>query len=505
MEKVGVLTQEQMRAIEEKIRTLKIPLSSEAGGLIMATEGERLLKAMRKVLSITKPAAGEEPSEGVRSLEEIARGTERAIEICKDKNSSENARFKAANWIYRLREAVYNTTFEEVDSEGHTISEVPTPKGKKETPYIKLSEQKPEGKGMGEVALEIMNEISNYPSSTTRLPKDFAKALTVSGGEVRNLIKDEAKVGEIERDNESNELINGTKIGLMGLDGYTISLIIALAETLNEQDRYFRTGNKLIGAKEWLREKYGDTMAISGSVELNGENREYPYIIVLYEALAAKMRGAGKTRGGKDAKIVRDKIKKLQDKFYIIPDGVAPNGDKLVREVRYINIPENIAIHKKSGKRVEIGCIIRLSPQLSQAGEVAYKSIGGGIIQAIGGAQQSAITWNLILKLIWARGIGKVLSKNKGVLLDELATGSYSELSKAKKEKLLKEALGKAKMAGIITGYKFRGEGEKECIDFYFNMNYIKAAEEENETGTKSPKNGGLHPKNGGLHPEAQK
>lgn len=358
---------------------------------------------------------------------------------------------------------------------------------------------------LSQFALQTVAEIrKRRGSSGTLVSKDLMRGLALTEGDATKYITDEKLREDIKALQEKGELIAGTMEGLQGGGAYLKSITIALASTLNEQSEYFKTQTSGAGARDVLKERFGDTVQIEWTKSISprtgsklskkhpqGEERAVPYVIIVYEDFADKLRKAGSKRGGKDAAGVRDYFKALAGKQYLL-DGGKVGGKRTVVGVAYCTIPASIYTISGRGKAVrttEVGCILSLSPQFSATAQ-KYTYLGPGVLQRIGGAKQKDITMNLLALLSYVRGTAEVWKKNKSELLGVISPGETYKKNPSRGISDFFEAVEKVKAAGLITEYRETGEGKEIVSVFTFNPDYVPK-EKRGEISTETPENHG--------------
>lgn len=336
-------------------------------------------------------------------------------------------------------------------------------------------------KGSSANALLELKKLSQRPGvSQIQIPKDLMQTQTHSVGDTLKYIKDPEKRQNIKKLQSKGKLLAGTLEGLSGGTAYLKSFTIALAQTLNEQSKYYKTEEDYSGVPESLIptlftekvELRRDSITIGG--EKTGgktERRKSPYILVSYEDLASKMRGKGKKRGGKDAVQIRDYIENLSGKQYLL-DG----GKGTILGIPFLTKP--ISIYREDTGE-EVGCLLSLSPQFSKTLR-GYTGLRADTIQLIGGGRQKDITMSLLDLLLYVRGTdrGNTWKKNKGDLLSKIGGGKTYSGRPGKREEHFKEAIQKVKDSGLILDYKEEKNNSGETISvFYYNPDYSKGEE----------------------------
>lgn len=352
-----------------------------------------------------------------------------------------------------------------------------------------------------------LGELKRIAQSTkpgqVRIPKDFMQLQTYSKGDTLNFVKDPKVRKNIERLQSQGKLLSGTLEGLSGGEAYLKSFIIALAQILNEQSKYYRTDGKLSGVPrnlipdifgEDVKIKETDSISLPVEVrkdkgtEIIQESRTFPYIIVSYEDLAGKLRGEGKQRGGKDADFIRTYIENLSGKQYLY-GGIAKNGTPLVYGIKLLS--KDITIYRgdrrdPDGDLKEVGCLLRLSSQFSDTLR-GYTGLRANTIQMIGGGRQKDITMSLLDLLLYVRGTDRdyIWKKNKEDLLSQIAKSKVYKGRPKRREEDFLEAIDKVKRCGLITSYREeKTPGGESLSVFMFNPNYSKKEEETPDVQT---------------------
>ena len=336
-----------------------------------------------------------------------------------------------------------------------------------------------------------------------RIPKDFMQLQTYSKGDTLNFVKDPKLRKNIQRLQSQGKLLSGTLEGLSGGEAYLKSFIIALAQILNEQSKYYRTDGKLSGVPRGLiPEIFGEDVKIKETdsislpvevkkdkgTEILQEERTFPYIIVSYEDLAGKLRGEGKQRGGKDADFIRTYIENLSGKQYLY-GGIGKNGTPWVYGIKLLS--KDITIYRgdrrdPDGELKEVGCLLRLSSQFSDTLR-GYTGLRANTIQMIGGGRQKDITMSLLDLLLYVRGTDRdyIWKKNKEDLLSQIAKSKVYKGRPKRREEDFLEAIGKVKRCGLITSYREeKSPGGETLSVFMFNPYYSKKEEETPDVQT---------------------
>ena len=310
-----------------------------------------------------------------------------------------------------------------------------------------------------------------------------------SVGDTLQYIKDPQTKEHIQKLQDKGRLLAGTLEGLSGGGAYLKSFTIALAQTLNEQSKYYKTEEDLSGIpKDLIPDIFGEGVEVQRKdspslpvkvrkdkgLDLQKESRKHPYILVSYEDLASKMRGEGKKRGGKDSEYIQDYISDLSGKQYLLA-----NGNGAIIGVPFI-VKELTIYREKDGK--EVGCLLRLSPQFSKSVR-KYTLLRSDTIQRIGGGRQRDITMNLLDLLLSVRGTERgaeaVWRKDKESLLAQIATSKRYVRQKAERERDFQEAIQKAKDSLLILEYREYKTYSGTISEFRFNPDYSKRDREE--------------------------
>ena len=349
-------------------------------------------------------------------------------------------------------------------------------------------------------ALEELRKISKstHPDKI-QIPKDLMETQVHSAGDTLQYIKDPKVKEGIRKRQEKGELLAGTLEGLSGGGAYLKSFTIALSQTLNEQSKYYKTEEDLSGVpKDLIPDIFGEGVEVQrkdspslpvkvrkdgGGIDLQRENRKFPYILVSYEELARKMKGEGKSPGGTDISYIRDYISDLSGKQYLLSNGTDPRtGNLIVIGVPFL-VKELIIYRGKEGQSLkEVGCLLRLSPQFSKSVR-KYTLLRADTIQRIGGGRQKDITMNLLDLLLYVRGteMGEesLWRKDKESLLAQIATSKRYVRQKAEMERDFQEAVQKVKDSLLILDYREERSPSGLVSVFKFNPNYSKKDRED--------------------------
>ena len=349
-------------------------------------------------------------------------------------------------------------------------------------------------------ALEELRKISKstHPDKI-QIPKDLMETQVHSAGDTLQYIKDPKVKEGIRKRQEKGELLAGTLEGLSGGGAYLKSFTIALSQTLNEQSKYYKTEEDLSGVpKDLIPDIFGEGVEVQrkdspslpvkvrkdgGGIDLQRENRKFPYILVSYEELARKMKGEGKSPGGTDISYIRDYISDLSGKQYLLSNGTDPRtGNLIVIGVPFL-VKELIIYRGKEGQSLkEVGCLLRLSPQFSKSVR-KYTLLRADTIQRIGGGRQKDITMNLLDLLLYVRGTERgeesLWRKDKESLLAQIATSKRYVRQKAEMERDFQEAVQKVKDSLLILDYREERSPSGLVSVFKFNPNYSKKDRED--------------------------
>ena len=324
---------------------------------------------------------------------------------------------------------------------------------------VKLSAQDPGG------AVQELKKLSKAPPlAKVKISRDLMDTQIHSRGETLDIVTDPTKRDKIRELQKQGKLLSGTLEGLSGGGAYLKVFTIALAETLNEQSKYYKTPDDYTGVPvPLINDMFRGSVSVTDNQTTHkGETRRSPYVLVSYSALAKKMKGEGKRPSGKDISYIRDYIKDLSGKEYLL-DG----GGGTILGVPLI-IKEGTIYREDTGS--EVGCLLRLSHQFSKTMN-GYKQLKGGTIQKIGGGKQKEITLNLLDLLITHQGL-PTFRKNKEDLFAEIATSQRYQTRKGERDRDFAEAVKKAKEAGLIISYTEEApKGERVSV-FTYNPDY---------------------------------
>ena len=340
-----------------------------------------------------------------------------------------------------------------------------------------------------ENALRELKKIakSTHPDKI-QIPKDLMETQIHSVGDTLQYIKDPRTKEHIQKLQEKGKLLAGTLEGLSGGGAYLKSFTIALAQTLNEQSKYYKTEEDLSGVpKDLIPDIFGTGVEVQrkdpllpvkirkdGGIDLQRESRKFPYILVSYEDITRKMKGEGKVIGGRDIDYSRDYISDLSGKQYLLA-----NGNGAIIGVPFL-VKELTIYREKDGK--EVGCLLRLSPQFSKSVR-KYTLLRADTIQRIGGGRQKDITMNLLDLLLYVRGTERgeesLWRKDKESLLAQIATSKRYTRQKAEMERDFQEAVQKIKDSLLILDYREDRSPSGLVSVFKFNPNYSKKDRED--------------------------
>lgn len=330
-----------------------------------------------------------------------------------------------------------------------------------------------------------LQSISKKPHpENIRISKDLIDTQTHSVGDTLEYIQDPKVKADILKKQAEGKLLAGTLEGLSGGSAYLKSFTIALAHTLNEQSKYYKTEEDYSGVpRDLIPDIFGEDVEIQKEaslpvkiqrgerIEIRQEKRKFPYILVSYEDLATKMRGKGKKRGGKDSEYIREYIESLSGKVYLLDKGKDSRGKQILVGVPFL--VRELYIYREGR---EVGCLLRLNPQFSKTIR-GYTSLRADTIQLIGGGRQKDITMSLLDLLLYVRGTdrGYIWRKNKDSLLSQIATSKRYLRQKGEREVDFREAVQKCKDSGLITDYQEEKSTTGETISvFRFNPYYSK-------------------------------
>ena len=363
-----------------------------------------------------------------------------------------------------------------------------------------------------------LENIRNSPKSDiVKASKDLWRSQIERKGDVLEYIKDEKIRRNILKKAKEGKYIAGTLVGLAGGERYFKVFCLALAQTLNEQSKYYKTEEDLSGVPQELLSQYAGEGAIVDNIKaplksLKGKkgevsSRPYPIIFLSWEDLAKKMSATGKLSGGKDIKQVRDyvlggmrkeKDKKTGKEKKVYVPGLLGREYFIEGTNGIIGVPlmtKILSLYPKDSPDKEVGIAVQLSPLFSYDKVIGYTGIRSDTIQLLGGGKQRELTINLFMFLAYYRGVtpqkgrkrGEFIQKRKD-LLDHISQGlsSYN-----KRPGLLEthfhEAIQKCIDCKILLpgrkGKELRGYreeinpgGERLSI-FVYNPDYLKGEE----------------------------
>lgn len=370
-------------------------------------------------------------------------------------------------------------------------------------------------------ALEELRKLSSLPSQEKiSISKDLVTSEFTSGGDILEIGTEEEK-RKIRELQSRGKLLFGTMEGLSGGSAFFKSVSIALAKILNKQSQYYnpdgkgdrRGDHRLSGVpRDRIREVFGESAKLEKSLNspttgINGEGRDFPFILLSYEELAKEVSKTGKISGGKDIEFIRLYINGGYREFTTDPK----TGNKIPVKSSYVPgitskkypvsngrggflyIPFVVnegEIVDTTRKDPEVGCILRLSPQYSKTIR-GYTALRSDTIQLIGGGRQKEITMDLISYLAHSRNTtpelrklkSDILSKYKDrptykVILKDPETGERIDTGKRRLSKLeehFREAVQKCIDAKILKGYREEKNSGGEIVSvFIYNPDYLK-------------------------------
>lgn len=326
---------------------------------------------------------------------------------------------------------------------------------------------------------ELKKIAKSKKSSQIQVSKDIWKAQINSVGDTLAYVEDESQKNHIRDLQKRGKLLAGTLEGLSGGSAQLKVFTIALARTLNEQSKYYKTEEDWSGVpKNLIPAIMGEDVEIEKKDPVIGkEKRPYPYILVSYEDMAKKMSKTGKIAGGKYTEYIKDYIEELSGKEYLLD-----SGNQIVG-IRFLN--KLMTIYTKD-RGTEIGCLLQLSPQFSKS-MGGYTGLRSDTIQLLGGGKQKDITMDLFDLLIYYRGIpGGVYRVSKKELLSRYESKPTYMSGKAIRRTKLKNdfqtAIEKIKDAKVITEYKEeRIPGGEVVSVFYFTKEEYLVGDEIEE------------------------
>lgn len=327
---------------------------------------------------------------------------------------------------------------------------------------------------------ELKKIAKSKKSSQIQVSKDIWKAQINSVGDTLAYVEDESQKNHIRDLQKRGKLLAGTLEGLSGGSAQLKVFTIALARTLNEQSKYYKTEEDWSGVpKNLIPAIMGEDVEIEKKDPVIGkEKRPYPYILVSYEDMARKMSKNGKISGGKYIEYIKDYIEELSGKEYLLDRG----GNQIIG-VRFLN--KIMTIYTKD-RGTEVGCLLQLSPQFSRS-MGGYTGLRSDTIQLLGGGKQKDITMDLFDLLIYYRGIpGGIYRVSKKELLSRYESKPTYMSGKAIRRTKLKNdfqtAIEKIKEAKVITKYKEeRIPGGEVVSVFYFTKEEYLVGDEIEE------------------------
>ena len=362
-------------------------------------------------------------------------------------------------------------------------------------------------------ALEELRKLSSLPSlEKISISKDLVTSEFTPGGDILEIGTEEEK-RKIRELQSRGKLLFGTMEGLSGGSAFFKSVSIALAKILNKQSQYYnpdgkgdrRGDHRLSGVpRDRIREVFGESAKLEKSLNspttgINGEGRDFPFILLSYEELAKEVSKTGKISGGKDIEFIRLYINGGYREFTTDPK----TGNKVPVKSSYVPgitskkypvsngrggflyIPFVVnegEIVDTSRSNPEVGCLLRLSPQFSKTLR-GYTALRGDTIQLIGGGRQKDITMNLLDLLLYVRGTERgeesLWRKDKESLLAQIATSKRYTRQKAEMERDFQEAVQKIKDSLLILDYREERSPSGLVSVFKFNPNYSKKDREE--------------------------
>lgn len=356
--------------------------------------------------------------------------------------------------------------------------------------FISLIEEEEikKNKGVQRIKAEFSSAISELQkieksnkSSQIQVSKDIWKAQINSAGDTLSYIENESTKKHILALQKKGKLLAGTLEGLSGGSAQLKVFTIALARTLNEQSKYYKTEEDWSGVpKKLIPAIMGEDVEIEkkDSVTIRNEKRPYPYILVSYDDMAKKMSKTGKFSGGKYTEYIKNYIEELSGKEYLLDRG----GNQIIG-VRFLN--KLMTIYSKD-RGTEVGCLLQLSPQFSKS-MGGYTGLRSDTIQLLGGGKQKDITMDLFDLLIYHRGLpGGVYRVPKKLLLSRYESKptylDRGSIRRVKLEKEFQESIEKIKGAKVITKYKEEKKPGGEVVSvFYFTKEEYLAGDDIEE------------------------
>ena len=355
---------------------------------------------------------------------------------------------------------------------------------------------------------DLENIRKSSKSGVVKVSKDLWKSQIQSPGDSLEFIKDEKIKRKILKKAEEGKFLTGTLVGLSGGSAYFKVFCLAIAQTLNEQSKYFKTDKDLSGVPKDLLSQYAGEGVIVDKIKdpspaFKGGERPFPIVLFIWEDLAKKMSPTGEVSGGRDIKVVRD---------YVL-GGITKRKDKTGKEVKtytpgllgreyliegargIVGVPfmtKLLSLYSKDSPDKEIGIAVQLSPLFTLKNLIGYTGIRSDTIQLLGGGRQRELTLNLFIFLAYYRGVPAQSGRNKGEfvqrkreLLQDISKGLSSYTGRpGLLEKHFQEAVLKCIDAKILlpgktkTGLRgYREEvnpGGQTLSIFTYNSDYLK-------------------------------
>lgn len=366
--------------------------------------------------------------------------------------------------------------------------------------------------------IDLENIRRSSKSGVVKVSKDLWKSQIQSPGDSLEFIKDERIKRKIQKKAEEGKLLTGTLVGLSGGSAYFKVFCLAIAQTLNEQSKYFKTEENLSGVPKDLLSQYAGEGVIVDKIKdptdkLKGGERPFPIVLFIWEDLAKKMSPTGEVSGGKDIKVVRDYVlggmTKRKDKTGKITKTYTPGllgREYLVEGANgaIIGLPfmnKILTLYSRESPDKEVGIAVQISPLFAYKNLIGYTGIRSDTIQLLGGGRQRELTLNLFIFLAYYRNVPSQKGRNKGEfvqrkkeLLQDISKGLSSYTGRpGLLEKHFQEAVRKCIDAKILrpgktkTGLQgYREEvnpgGQTLCI-FTYNPDYLKGKEVNLFTG----------------------
>ena len=397
--------------------------------------------------------------------------------------------------------------------------------------FVRLEDLQEEGerKGTRDPLTDLENIRRASKSDIVKVSKDFWESQMNIQEDILTLNSiDEETKKTIKKKVKEGKTIAGSLSGLYGGSRYLKVFCLALAQTLNEQSKYFHTQEDLSGVPKELISQYAGEGAIVDSVkapslkfiskkekEVAQKNkselqpRPYPIVFLSWEDLAKKMSANGQISGGKDVKVVRDYVMggvtKKKDPKTGREKEVFVQG--LLDKVYYTRVGESgligvplmskiFSLYHKDSPDKEVGIAVQLSPHFALRRLIGYTGIRSDTIKLLGGAKQRELTLNLFMFLAYYRGIppqkggeAGVFLKRKEELLRDLSKDLSSYVGRpGLLEKHFQEAILKCIDAKILKDGKDRdgnlrgyreeiNPGGEKISKFIYNPDYLKGEE----------------------------